>query len=421
MSDIRNADIALALLDPHGRNYRRHPESQVTRLQASLQKFGQPRSIVVQAQGERYRIVAGHGVTLAAQALGWASLRCDVLPEEWPEERVAAYLVADNELSRLAEDDDAALLSILDEARQYDDELLAAMGYDEAEFQALLAEVGPDDPAEDPGPQTDRAEELRQQWGVEPGQLWRLGEHRLICGDCTDPAVVERVMGGERAQLVFTDPPYGVAIGAKNRLLNSVQKAGRNLADIKDDSLSPDELKQMLLPAFSNIRQVVMDDDCTVFVTAPLNGELGMMMMMMMMEAGLPVRHVLIWKKNQPTFSLGHLDYDYQHEPILLTWGKRHKRPMKGDHRTSVWEIDRPRASAEHPTMKPVELVANALLNNSESGDTAFDAYLGSGTTLIACEQLGRRCRAVEIAPGYVAVALQRWADMTGQTPELLP
>jgi len=151
-----------------------------------------------------------------------------------------------------------------------------------------------------------------------------------------------------------------------------------------------------------------MADDCTVFVTAPQGGDLSMMMMMMMREAKLPVRHVLIWKKNQPTFSLGRLDYDYQHEPILLTWGKRHKRPMQGNHRTSVWEIDKPRSSKEHPTMKPVELVENALLNNSDRADVVYDAYSGSGTTIIACENLGRRCRAVEIDPGYVAVAIER-------------
>lgn len=140
-----------------------------------------------------------------------------------------------------------------------------------------------------------------------------------------------------------------------------------------------------------------------------------MMMLVMMREAGLPVRHVLIWKKDGPTFSMGRLDYDYQHEPILLTWGKRHKRPMLGGHRTSVWEIPKPRSSKDHPTMKPVELVVNAR----DQGDLVFDAYHGSGTTLIACEQTGRRCRAVEIDPGYVAVAIERWAESTGGAPQL--
>lgn len=225
---------------------------------------------------------------------------------------------------------------------------------------------------------------------------------------------------GERASCVFTDPPYGVSVGKKNVMMSSFRRVG-NTTDIVDDDLSPEELKERLVPAFVNIRTRVMAEDCTLFVTAPQGGELGMMMMMMMREAGLSVRHVLIWKKNAPTFSLGRLDYDYQHESILLTWGKRHKRPMNGTHKTSVWEVDKPRSSKEHPTMKPVELVVNAYLNHSDSGDITFDAYSGSGTSVIAAEQTGRKCRAIEISPGYVAVAIQRWVDATGGTPELLP
>jgi DNA modification methylase len=272
----------------------------------------------------------------------------------------------------------------------------------------------------DTEPQVDKADELRQKWGVSLGQMWALGEHRIICGDCTDPATVARLMGGEKASIVFTDPPYGVSIGAKNRMLNSFQPSGRNLTDIEDDSATPEELKERLLPAFINIRKMVMADDCTVFLTAPQNGELGMMMMMMMKEAGLLIRHVLIWKKNAPTFSMGKLDYDYQHEPILLTWGKRHKRPMLGTHKTSVWEIDKPRASADHPTMKPVELYTNAYLNNSESGDVAYEPYSGSGTALIACQNLNRKCRAVEISPAYTSVAIERFFQHTGITPVLM-
>ncbi len=140
-----------------------------------------------------------------------------------------------------------------------------------------------------------------------------------------------------------------------------------------------------------------------------------MMMMMMMQKAGLKPRHVLIWKKNQPTFSMGRLDYDYQHEPILLTWLKRHKRPMNGSHKTSIWEIDKPRKSADHPTMKPVELYANAFLNNSDAGDVAYEPYSGSGTAIIAAEQLHRRCFAMEISPLYCDVAIFRWEKLTGQ------
>ena len=159
-----------------------------------------------------------------------------------------------------------------------------------------------------------------------------------------------------------------------------------------------------------------MAEDCTVFVCAPQGGELGMMMMMQ--ESGLRPRHILIWKKNQPTFSMGRLDYDYQHEPILLTWGKKHKRPMLGQHRTSVWEVDRERACAEHPTIKPVALPINAILNNSDVGDAVLDPFLGSGTTLIAAERTGRTCYGVEIAPRYLDVICQRFFNETGTIPK---
>lgn len=144
-----------------------------------------------------------------------------------------------------------------------------------------------------------------------------------------------------------------------------------------------------------------------------------MMMMMMMQEACLRARHILIWKKNSPTFSMGRLDYDYQHEPILLTWGKKHKRPMAGQFRSSVWEVAKPRESKLHPTMKPVELYVNAYMNNSDAGDVSYEPYGGSGTAIIASEQTGRVCRAMEIDPGFAAVIIQRWFDATGVAPEL--
>lgn len=409
-------------LKPHPRNYNKHSDRQVDDLALSLKRFGQRKPIVTW----RDMIVAGHGLTMAAQMAGWTTILTMPIPDEWDEATVLAYLAADNELARQADPDLAQLAAIAKELEGIDEELAKlAAGGDDA-LKVLMATLEEEKPAGDAEPQIDKAEELRQKWGVEIGQMWRLpsrdgkGEHRLICGDSTAEAIVKRVMGGGKASIVFTDPPYGVAIGAKNRMLNSFQPFGRNLTDIEDDEMSPEDLKVRLLPAFDLIRTIVMAEDCTIFMTAPQNGDLSMMMMMMMKEAKLPIRHVLIWKKNAPTFSMGRLDYDYQHEPILLTWGKRHKRPMNGQHKTSVWEIDKPRASAEHPTMKPPELYVNAYLNNSDIGDIAFEPYDGSGTALIASENTGRFCRAIEISPAYVAVALQRYLDAFGITPELI-
>ena len=272
--------------------------------------------------------------------------------------------------------------------------------------------------SEGPDAQVERADTLREEWGVEYGQLWYIpsnnapGEsHRILCGDSRVIEDLGTLMDGASATLVFTDPPYGVAIGAKNRMLNSFQKAGRNLSNIVDDEMEPDDLKVLLTKAFTNLKSF-MSEDCSVLVTVPQGGELGMMMLQMMSDVGLPVRHTLIWRKNAPTFSMGRLDYDYQHEPIFFTWGKTHKKRQLGPHRTSVWHVDKPRASPDHPTMKPVELPANGILNHTDLKDHVLDIYCGTGPTIVAAEMTGRIGHGMEIEPKYVAVCLQRLKDM---------
>lgn len=263
----------------------------------------------------------------------------------------------------------------------------------------------------DAEPQIDRAEELNKTWRVKSGDLWQIGEHRLLCGDSTKKEDAEAVMRGERAVLCFTDPPYGVSIGKKNVMLNTFQKAGRCLADLDMDDMPPAELKVLLLKAFTTCRETAMGDNCAVFVCSPQGGGLGMMMMMMMQEAGLEARHILNWVKNSPTFSMGRLDYDYAHEPILFTWTKTHKRNKKGAFQTSLWAVDKPRANKEHPTMKPVELPTCAILNHTDEGDVVVDIFGGSGTTMVAAQNTKRLCRMIEISPAYCAVILQRMTD----------
>jgi DNA modification methylase len=200
-------------------------------------------------------------------------------------------------------------------------------------------------------------------------------------------------------------------------MLNQFQPSGRCTENIENDTLSVDELHSMLLKAFTNVRNVCADD-ASYYVTSPQGGDLGMMMMMMMKEAGLPIRHVLMWHKNTATFSMGRLDYDYQHEPIFYTWTKKHKFYGKGKFHTSVWDIDKPRKCDLHPTMKPVELVANCIENNSIGGDIVLDVFGGSGTTMIACEQLNRRCYMMELDPHYCDVIIDRWEQFTGKKAE---
>ena len=219
--------------------------------------------------------------------------------------------------------------------------------------------------------------------------------------------------------MVFTDPPYGIAIGDKNKLLDEVGgKSGRCKDNIEGDTLPEAELYELLKAAFINARRASAPDAC-YYVTSPQGGSLGLMMMMMR-DAGLPVRHVLMWRKNAPTFSVGRLDYDYQHEPIFYTWTDSHHNYRAGAFRSTVWDFPKPMHSRLHPTMKPVALVANAILDGTLEGMTVLDPFGGSGTTLIACEQTGRRCCMMEIDPHYCDVIIRRWEEFTGKKAVLL-
>lgn len=220
--------------------------------------------------------------------------------------------------------------------------------------------------------------------------------------------------------MTFTDPPYGVAIGSKNKMLNAVcgDTGGRVTEDIENDNIDIDTLHSILVEAFTNLREN-SEEDASYYVTSPQGGGLGeMMMMMMMKEAGLPVRHLLMWVKNVATFSMRRLDYDYQHEPIMYTWGKSHNFYGAGKIKTTVWPFDKPHKCDLHPTMKPVALIAEAILNSSKKGDIVTDIFGGSGSTMIACEQLGRECRMMELDPHYCDVIIKRWEDFTGKKAE---
>lgn len=399
--DVINID----LLVPDPDNAREHGERNISDIMQSLAAFGQMKPLVVRKQG--MVVMAGNGTLDAARMLGWSKMACSVMP--MTDAEAAAYGLADN---RSGESSTWNFATVARLEALISSNGIPMVGWSLEELEAMRAmgsaseqHTDPDDPPAVPKIAITKI-----------GELWNLGNHRVLCGDSTNKATLGKLMKGEKARIVFTDPPYGVGVAAKNRLLNSVQPSGRCLVDIEDDNLNPTDLRNKLLPAFTALKSVVMADDCTVFVCSPQGGELCMMMMMMK-DAGLPTRHVLIWKKNQPTFSLGRLDYDYQHEPILMTWGKRHKKIMLGQHKTSVWEIDKPRASSDHPTMKPVELVVNALENNSEVNDLLVDIYLGSGTSVIAAQKTGRRCYGVEIDPVYIDVTLTRWAEFTGSDP----
>lgn len=199
------------------------------------------------------------------------------------------------------------------------------------------------------------------------GDLYHLGNHRLLCGDSTKKENIERLMEGKKADMIFTDPPYAVSYGADQETLNkkSGGKFRAKVRPILNDNLSTEECAEKIWrPAFKNYHEVAKDD-CSFYMTMCQGGD-QMMMMMMMMGENWQVKHELIWVKNAPVFSMGRLDYDYQHEPILYGWKKKHNWYGKGQFLKSIWEIAKPTKSELHPTMKPIELIENALLNSSK-------------------------------------------------------
>ena len=401
-------------LIPYARNAKKHDDAQVAQIAASIREFGFNNPVLIDQDNG---IIAGHGRVLAARKLGLAEVPCIRLGHLTDTQR-RAYIIADNRLTETGGGWDTELLALELEDLRLDDFDLDLTGFEAASLEEILGagvgDAGSGLP-EDTEPEIDRAEELRQKWGVETGQLWKLGEHRLLCGDSTRAEDVARVMGEDLATLVVTDPPYGVSYADKNAFLNAVDKGCSVQTAIANDHLSKDATQELWRAAFAAMASA-MGKGGVVYCFMPQGGD-QMMMMMMMMDAGIEPRHELIWLKNNHV--LGRTDYAYKHEPILYAW-KEGGHKFYGDFQTSILEFARPQKSDLHPTMKPVPLIERLMANSSQEGEAVYEPFSGSGTCLIACENLKRRCRAIEISPAYVAVALERWHQHTGRVPVLL-
>lgn len=377
-------------------NVRKHDEKNLAAIKASLNRFGQQKPIVVDANGV---VRAGNGTLAAAKALGWKEIR--IVRSSLAGSEATAYAIADNRTAELAEWDDDALAQTLAALQIEDDALAEATGFDLSEIEKLTA---PNDVEEDEVPEAP----------VDPitkaGDLWLLGEHRLLCGDSTKAEDVERLMDGMLASLVVTDPPYGVSYADKNAFLNAIDEGNRVQTPIENDHLDKESVQKLWKDSFTQMGASMRPGAC-VYCFMPQGGD-QMMMMMMMMGAGIEPRHELIWVKNNHV--LGRTDYAYKHEPIMYAWKSGGHR-FYGDFQTSVLEFDRPNSSKLHPTMKPVELTARLVQNSSVVGDVLYEPFCGSGTTLIAAEQLGRKCYGMEISPSYCDVIVKRWENLTGK------
>lgn len=235
------------------------------------------------------------------------------------------------------------------------------------------------------------------------GDLFEIGRHRLLCGDSTNADDVARLMNEEKADLYFSDPPYSVNFTKKS---TEVLKSKR-YNEIKNDNLSVTETAERIWrPTFKNAYEF-SKEDCSFYVTMPQGGDQMMMMMMMMMNENWKVKHELIWVKEAPVFSMGRLDFDYKHEPIMYGWKEKHNFYGAGEFTKSVWEIPRTENKL-HPTMKPVALIENCLKNSTLEKQIVLDTFLGSGSTMVASHQLNRKCYGMELDEKYCQVIIDR-------------
>ena len=381
---------------PYVRNARQHSDEQIAQIAASIAEFGFVNPILTGADGV---LVAGHGRLAAARKLGLPTVPVVVLDHLTPTQR-RALVLADNRLAELATWDDA-LLRIELEALQDDGFDLDLTGFDADALAELLAD---EEPQIEGRTEDDAIPEMPEEPVSRPGDVWRLGPHRLVCGDATTAeAYAQLFPDGEQADMVFTDPPYNVnyANSAKDKLRG------------KHRPILNDALGEGFYDFLFDALALIMAHTRGAIYVAMSSSELDTLQAAFR-AAGGHWSTFIIWAKN--TFTLGRSDYQRQYEPILYGWPEGATRHWCGDRdQGDVWQIKKPQKNDLHQTMKPVDLVERAIRNSSRPGDVVLDPFGGSGTTLIAAEKAGRVARLIELDPKYADVIVRRWQDWTGQ------
>jgi hypothetical protein len=394
----QNRIVPIDKLRPHPRNYRQHPEAQVAKLVASLSRFGQGRSIVVQDGPEGLLIVAGHGIVEAAKKLNYTELRADILPADWTSAQVDGYLVADNLHSQDATDDEVLLAEILQEQQDAGFDL-ASLGTDDEALRQMLEALGDEyldgGSGDDEGEDDADTEPDEEQTRVRVGDIWKLGRHTIACLDSTDPNVINKLFKNTMAHMIFADPPYGV----KERTMR--KSAGRGkLAECNDfPSVIGDD--KAFDPAF------ILRYPCSVRILWGAN----------YFADRLPVTSSwVVWDKREGIPSNDNADCELAWTdaggPARLfahRWNGMIKASEQGEKRV-------------HPTQKPVKLAEFCFDLYGKAQDVIFDPFLGSGISVIAAERMpgNRTVIGCELSPDYIDVVIRRWEKETGRTAELL-
>jgi DNA modification methylase len=379
--------VSITKLVPYVNNARTHSPEQINKLRSSLREFGFINPVIIDRD---FGVIAGHGRILAAKEEGIAEVPC-VFADHLTEAQKKAYIIADNRMAMDAGWDEE-LLRVEIEALQAEAFDLSLTGFDEKELSDLFKRDG--DVQED---DFDVDAELEKPTLSKSGDVWTLGRHRLVCGDSTKAETFDTLMQGRKANLVVTDPPYNV---------NYEGTAGK----IKNDNLADEKFYQFLFDAFSNIEKV-MADDASIYVfhadTEGLNFRKAFA------DAGFYLSGCCIWKK--PSLVLGRSPYQWQHEPCLYGWKKSGKHQWYADRKqTTIWEFEKTKKNTDHPTMKPIPLLAYPIQNSSMSNTLVLDPFGGSGSTLIACEQTDRDCYTIELDEKYCDVIVKRYIEQAG-------
>ena len=384
--------IPIEKLVPYINNARTHSPEQITKLRSSLREFGFVNPVIIDKD---FNVIAGHGRITAAKEEGIKEVPC-VFADYLTEAQKKAYILADNRMALDAGWDDELLRIELEELQCLDFDL-ALTGFDDKELSDLF-----DTDTEAKEDDFDVSAELEKPTFTRKGDVWVLGRHRLVCGDSTNKETFDTLMQDEKANLVITDPPYNV---------NYEGSAGK----IKNDNMADDKFYNFLLDAFKNT-EAVMADDASIYVfhadTEGLNFRRAFK------DAGFYLSGTCIWKKQ--SLVLGRSPYQWQHEPILFGWKKGGKHQWyTGRKETTIWEYDKPKKNSDHPTMKPIPLLAYPIQNSSMSNCIILDPFGGSGSTLIACQQTDRICRSIELDKKFCDVIVKRYIEFVGSDDDV--
>lgn len=384
-------------LIPYANNARTHSKDQINKLRSSLREFGFINPILID---KKYNILAGHGRVMAAREEGIKEVPC-VLVEHLTEAQKKAYILADNRLAMDAGWDDEMLALELENLKELDFDI-DLTGFDAAEIDELFSNIHDKDVQDD---DFDVDAALEEESISKQGDIWLLGRHRLICGDSTKAETYEKLMEGKKANLCVTDPPYNVNYTA----------GSENERKIKNDNMEDKNFYEFLFASFKNIFNSLEDGAAAYVFHADTE---GLNFRKAFKDAGFHLANVCIWAKQ--SLVLGRSDYQWQHEPILYGWKPTGKHRWYADRKqTTIWNFDRPTKSELHPTMKPVPLVAYPIQNSSMSNCIVLEPFAGSGSTLIACEQLGRICYAIELDEKYADVIVKRYIEYVDSYEEV--